>query len=82
MAKTFSLNHDLDDALIVPEQFFDEPHSVVTTDGLSNSQKLSILRRWEHNARQLETAAGEGMTGGESSQLPAVLRAISMVEEA
>jgi hypothetical protein len=42
---------------------FDEPEDVLRRDDLSREQKTLILRRWEHDARELETASDEGMAG-------------------
>jgi hypothetical protein len=49
---------------------------VVETDSMITNQKLKILKRWEADANDLEVASNENMTGGESSQLGEVRRAI------
>ncbi len=49
---------------------------VVETESLTTEQKLKVLKRWEADATDLEVASNENMTGGESSRLGEVRRAI------
>jgi pyridoxine/pyridoxamine 5'-phosphate oxidase len=53
---------DYDQALLTPESVFAEPMEVVETDSMTPEQKLAVLKRWEANATDLETAATESMT--------------------
>ena len=72
---------DYDKALLTPAQVFDQPIDVVDTTSLTAQQKLKVLKRWEADARDLETAAGESMTGGERSRLGEVRKAIHALTE-
>ena len=67
---------DYDQALLTPQKIFDLPKEVVETDSLTTEQKLKVLKRWEADANDLEVASNENMTGGESSRLGEVRRAI------
>ena len=67
---------DYDKALLTPAQIFEYPMLVVETDSLTTDQKLNVLKRWENDARDLEVATEESMSGGEKSRLGEVRRAI------
>jgi hypothetical protein len=67
---------DYDQALLTPESVFTDPMDVVETDSLTPEQKMTVLKRWEANARDLEVASNESMTGGERSRLADVGAAI------
>jgi len=67
---------DYDQALLTPQKIFDLPMEVVETDSLTAKQKLKVLKRWEADAYDLEVATDENMSGGESSRLGEVRRAI------
>ena len=58
-----------------PHEFFNEPLEVVIDPGLSKDQKKEALDSLEQDARQMATAAAEGMTGGEPTKLHEVLDA-------
>jgi hypothetical protein len=70
---------DYDRALLSPTSIFDRPLDVVATDSMTGEQKLEILKRWESEAKSLETALAENMGGGESSQLADVRAAIDLL---
>jgi hypothetical protein len=70
---------DYDRALLSPSSVFDEPIDVVATDSMTAKQKLEILKRWEVDARALDEATGENMSGGEVSQLTEVRAAIDLL---
>ena len=70
---------DYDRALLSPSSVFDQPMDVVATDSMTARQKLEVLKRWELEARQLDEATGENMSGGESSPLPEVRVAIDLL---
>jgi hypothetical protein len=67
---------DYDLALLTPESVFTDPMDVVGTDSLTPEQKMTVLKRWEANAKDLETASNESMTGGARSRLADVGTAI------
>ena len=67
---------DYDRALIAPEQVFTSPMDIVTTESMTPEQKLKILKHWEANARDLQVASEESMTGPGVSRLGEVKKAI------
>ncbi|MGB3139694.1 MAG: hypothetical protein WBB16_02750 [Aestuariivirga sp.] len=67
---------DYDQALLTPQKIFELPMEVVETESLTTQQKLKVLKRWEADATDLEVASNENMTGGESSRLGEVRKAI------
>jgi hypothetical protein len=58
-----------------PHLRFDAPHEVVADPALSRDEKAEALQSLEQDALQLSIAAGEGMGGGEPSNLDEVLDA-------
>jgi hypothetical protein len=54
---------DVEKALLDPGLVFKTPDDVVISNELSREQKITILRRWEYDARELEVAEEEGMKG-------------------
>jgi hypothetical protein len=67
---------DYDRALIAPEEVFSAPMDVVTTEALTPQQKLRVLKHWEANARDLQVATEEAMTGPGNPRLGEVRTAI------
>jgi len=67
---------DYDRALTAPDQVFDSPMDIVTTQSMTCEQKLKILKNWEANARDLQVASEENMTGPGISRLAEVKKAI------
>lgn len=67
---------DYDQALLTPQKIFELPMEVVETESLTTQQKLKVLKRWEADATDMEVASNENMTGGESSRLGEVRKAI------
>ena len=63
-----------------PHKAFEHPAEVVADPSLSKEQKVSALDSLEQDARQLATAADEGMTGGEDTNLREVLVAKEALE--
>ena len=55
-----------------PSKYFKSPGEVATYPGLSNADKIEILRQWEIDARLMAVADEENMGGGENSHLGAV----------
>ena len=68
---------DYDQALLTPDSVFSKPMDVVRTKSLTPEQKMTVLKRWEANAADLETASSESMSGGEHSRLDEVGLAIA-----
>ena len=67
---------NLQQALDNPASCFADPADVVRSDELSHEDKVRVLRRWEYDARLLEVAQEENMTGGTASRLADVLDAL------
>jgi pyridoxine/pyridoxamine 5'-phosphate oxidase len=65
---------DYDQALLTPESVFADPMKVVETDSMTPEQKLAVLKRWEANATDLETAATESMTAATTTDGSSRLR--------
>lgn len=65
-------------ALIDPARVFRSPRDVVDHPSLTRLQKREILKRWEWDARLIETATAEAMPDvGEPSRLDEVLGALA-----
>ena len=73
---------DYDRALLAPEEVFKSPMDVVTTESMTSEQKLKVLQHWEANARDLQVATEESMTGPGRSHLGEVRLAINKLCEA
>src|SRR5262245_14785547 len=67
---------DVEKALLDPGLVFKTPDEVVISNELSREQKITILRRWEYDVRELEVAEEEGMKGPKLVTLDDVLRAL------
>jgi Fe-S cluster assembly ATPase SufC len=63
------------DKLTRPDAHFAEPKDVVADGSLSANEKSEVLDSLELDARLLDTAASEGMSGGELNKLYEVLQA-------
>jgi hypothetical protein len=63
-------------ALLDPAAHFDSPHSLAATEDLTREQKIELLRRWYHDAIELQVAAGEGMAGGERDRHRETVKAL------
>jgi hypothetical protein len=70
---------DYDRALLSPGSVFEQPMDVVATDSMTAKQKLEVLKRWELDARNLDEATAENMSGGEASPLGDVRAAIDLL---
>lgn len=67
---------DIDRAMVSPASVFATPTEVCDSSELTHKQKVEVLRRWEYDARELQVAAEESMTGGEKVFLEDVLAAL------
>lgn len=59
-----------------PTRKFANPAQVLHASDLGPEEKLAILKNWENEAHQLQTATEENMYGGEDSNLQDVREAI------
>ncbi len=67
---------DYEQALIDPLLVYSRPAEVLQDSKLSDEQKLTVLRRWESDSRELQVAEDEGMIGGEDDLFTEVIEAI------
>lgn len=72
---------DYENALIDPTLVYERPSEVLKDKRWSNEQKLTILRHWEADAREMEVAEEEGMIGGDPDQLYEILEAIATIPD-
>lgn len=70
---------ELDRALIDPAATFGSPDEVIRNAHLPVRQKLEILCRWAYDSAELSVAEEEGMDGGESTDMGAVLKALDQI---
>jgi hypothetical protein len=62
-------------ALTTPSSVFKRPGDVVDCQDLDRTEKTKILKQWELDARLLQVATEEGMSGGEHSLFAEVKKA-------
>lgn len=55
-----------------PTAVFDAPDDVVQSDDLTKEEKVEVLDQWEADAKALQTATDEGMSGGMRPRLDEV----------
>ncbi len=67
---------NIEQALLDPTSVFTSPADVCEEQNLTQDQKVQILRRWEYDARELEVADEENMSGGGPDILDEVLAAL------
>ena len=72
---------DYDRALLAPDEVFQSPMDVVATQSMTSEQKLKVLQHWEANARDLQVATEESMTGPGAPRLGEIRRAINTLCE-
>lgn len=68
---------DIDRALLDPGSVFATPEEVFSHHGLSQQQKIEILRRWEYDASEVAVAEEEGMPGDNGDVLRRILLALN-----
>jgi len=69
----------MEKALTSPSSVFDHPDEVVSLD-LPTPQKIEILLRWQFDARALQRATDENMSGGNPPLLDEVNAALTAVD--
>jgi len=67
-------------ARISPTTVFAAPEDVAQSDHLTKKEKVGILDQWEADARALQTATDEGMSGGKRPRLDEVKAAQAGLE--
>lgn len=63
-----------------PTKVFSTPAEVLVAN-IPQKQKAEILKNWEDEAHQLQAATDESMSGGESSRLSEIRRAIDTLKD-
>jgi hypothetical protein len=64
---------DLEQAQLDPGAVFASPEVLRDHSGLTQAQKIELLRRWAYDASELAVAEEEGMLNGEDTLLARVL---------
>jgi len=67
---------DINAALRDPAGVFSTPEDVTNHPGLTQEQKVEILRQWAYDASEAEVATDEGMPGGNNGLLQRILLAL------
>jgi len=67
---------DLEQARLDPGSVFASPEQLRESSILSKEEKIDLLQRWAEDARELDIADDEGMSGGELSLLDRVLASL------
>ncbi len=67
---------DIEKVMKNPNTFFESPAEVCEEESLTKIQKIKILRQWEYDARELEVAEEENMSGGPPDMLHEILEAL------
>ena len=70
---------DIEEANFNPTSVFESPEAVLKHTGLSQDEKIEILRRWEYDASENCVAVEEGMSDGESDLLRRILLALNQL---
>ena len=77
MAERTLREEEITAALLDPSIVFSCPGDVVAARGLTDAQKVEILRRWEYDVREEEVAQEENMAGNLPVTLSHVLDALN-----
>jgi len=64
-----------------PTTVFDAPDDVLKSDDLTKKEKVEVLDQWEADAKALQTATDEGMSGGKRPRLDEVKAAQTALAE-
>ena len=70
----------IEKAKVNPTKVFHTPKEVLSAD-IPDKAKIEILKNWEDEARQLQAAQDENMSGGEPSRIDEVRQAIDKLEK-
>lgn len=69
----------LERALLDPPSVFATPEAVVAAEGLTETQKIEILRRWMNDAASVSVAVEEGMPGNEDALSRRIILALQQL---
>lgn len=59
---------DIENAKLDPTEYFDDPKQVLNHTDLESNDKVSILRQWEYDLRELLVAEEENMPADENGE--------------
>lgn len=79
MVRKILTAEECDNALLDPSAVFSCPADVLGIEGVADSCKVEILRRWEYDVREEEVAQEENMSGDLPVTLSHVLDALNML---
>lgn len=68
-----------EEAKISPSTVFDDPKAVVQASELTPKEKSDVLVQWEADAKALQIATDEGMSGGQRPRLDEVKNAQTLL---
>ncbi|MDH3672749.1 MAG: hypothetical protein OES46_16605 [Gammaproteobacteria bacterium] len=71
---------DIHNIELNPAAVFRTPRDVLLREDLSRDEKTNILRQWEYDARECETAKEEGMLGQQPGILDEILNALRALD--
>jgi len=77
MTERIMRDEEIAAALLDPSMVFACPSDVVAARGLTSTQKMEILQRWEYDVREEEVAQEENMSGNLPVTLSHVLDALN-----
>jgi hypothetical protein len=70
---------DIDQALLDPGSIFASPEALLLHDGLSDQQKIEVLRRWAYDISEISVAVEEGMPDGDGDLLQCIMVALNQL---
>lgn len=71
---------DIEKALLNPTSVFHKPEEVLEAEDISRAQKIEILRSWGYDARALQVAEEENMTGPTIVMLDRIINALRKLD--
>lgn len=71
---------DFETAMKDPAARFARPAAIVADAGLSDAQKIALLRQWEYDESEIAVATEEGMPGAESALLQEIAAALARLD--
>jgi 5-enolpyruvylshikimate-3-phosphate synthase len=69
-------NTTLAEKKVTPALAYGNPDEVSADKTLSRAQQIAVLREWHYDAKRLQEAQSENMSGGEPDRLQAVSDAL------
>lgn len=71
----------LSDALLDPNQHYEDPKEVAKDVRFTSQEQVKILKAWLDNEQALQRAANEGLDGGERPHLRSVAVELQRLED-